>query len=191
MACSRLDPRSGWTAVLLGECCSHVIRRARRLPSLCGLKPYRMRASAGRLTKIGRGLGELPRSTQIASQWDGRFSSCLFLLCIIRGKTGYTHSVSPSRPPNNTLNTRQQHPGTRAQQPHTCIQVCCGYLCIFSNADGDASSILLLSSFFWKVVVLQDGLLLLSPFTYLLVGAHLDESTRIVRFFEWDSSGGF
>eukprot|EP00964_Phaeocystis_antarctica_P119154 scaffold82891_cov55-Phaeocystis_antarctica.AAC.2 len=26
----------------------------------------------------------------------------------------YTHSLSPSRPPNNTLNTRQQHPGTRA-----------------------------------------------------------------------------
>jgi len=30
--------------------------------------------------------------------------------------------------------------------------------------------------FFWKVVVLQDGLLLLSLFTYLLVGADLDES---------------
>ena len=35
---------------------------------------------------------------------------------------------------------------------------------------------LLLSSFFWKVVVLQDGLLLLSLFTYLLVGADLVES---------------
>eukprot|EP00964_Phaeocystis_antarctica_P043026 scaffold24670_cov67-Phaeocystis_antarctica.AAC.2 len=39
-------------------------------------------------------------------------------LIVIRGKTGYTHSLSPSRPPNNTLNTRQQHPGTRAHQPH-------------------------------------------------------------------------
>ena len=40
-----------------------------------------------------------------------------------------------------------------------------------SNGNADASS-----SFFWKVVVLQDGLLLLSLFTYLLVGADLDES---------------
>eukprot|EP00964_Phaeocystis_antarctica_P117853 scaffold81683_cov78-Phaeocystis_antarctica.AAC.1 len=39
---------------------------------------------------------------------------CMFLRYII----GYTHSVSPSRPPNNTLNTRRQHPGTRAHQPH-------------------------------------------------------------------------
>ena len=36
---------------------------------------------------------------------------------------------------------------------------------------------LLFSSGTWKVVVLQDGLLLLSLFfTYLLVGADLDES---------------
>ena len=35
---------------------------------------------------------------------------------------------------------------------------------------------LLLSPASWKVVVLQDGLLLLSLFTYLLVGADLDES---------------
>eukprot|EP00964_Phaeocystis_antarctica_P029527 scaffold16642_cov59-Phaeocystis_antarctica.AAC.1 len=37
----------------------------------------------------------------------------LFRLYNIRGKTGYrlyTHSLSPSRPPNNTLNTKQQHP---------------------------------------------------------------------------------
>ena len=34
--------------------------------------------------------------------------------CIIRGKTGYTHSLSPSRPPNNTLNTQ-----SRAQQTHS------------------------------------------------------------------------
>eukprot|EP00964_Phaeocystis_antarctica_P145217 scaffold111224_cov57-Phaeocystis_antarctica.AAC.1 len=27
---------------------------------------------------------------------------------IIRGKTGYTHSLSPSRPPNNTLNTQSR-----------------------------------------------------------------------------------
>ena len=33
---------------------------------------------------------------------------------IIRGETGYTHSVSPSRPPNNTLNTQ-----SRAQQTHS------------------------------------------------------------------------
>ena len=46
-----------------------------------------------------------------------------------------------------------------------------GYLCIFQFASSNASS-----SFFWKVVVLQDGLLLLSLFTYLLVGADLDES---------------
>eukprot|EP00964_Phaeocystis_antarctica_P113882 scaffold77856_cov61-Phaeocystis_antarctica.AAC.2 len=31
----------------------------------------------------------------------------LFRLYIIRGKTGYTHSLSPSGPPNNTLNTRK------------------------------------------------------------------------------------
>eukprot|EP00964_Phaeocystis_antarctica_P104677 scaffold69793_cov55-Phaeocystis_antarctica.AAC.1 len=36
------------------------------------------------------------------------------LNCIIRGKTGYTHSLSPSRPPNNTLNTQ-----SRAQQTHS------------------------------------------------------------------------
>ena len=28
--------------------------------------------------------------------------------CIIRGKTGYTHPLSPSRPPNNTLNTQSR-----------------------------------------------------------------------------------
>ena len=39
------------------------------------------------------------------------------LKCIIRGKTGYTHSVSPSRPPNNTLNTRQQHQIHRGSMP--------------------------------------------------------------------------
>ena len=33
---------------------------------------------------------------------------------IIRGKTGCTHSLSPSRPPNNTLNTQ-----SRAQQTHS------------------------------------------------------------------------
>eukprot|EP00964_Phaeocystis_antarctica_P053850 scaffold31624_cov59-Phaeocystis_antarctica.AAC.2 len=32
----------------------------------------------------------------------------------IRGRTGYTHSLSPSRPPNNTLNTQ-----SRAQQTHS------------------------------------------------------------------------
>ena len=37
---------------------------------------------------------------------------------------------------------------------------------ISASSNADASS-----SFFWKVVVLQDGLLLLSLFTYLLVGA--------------------
>eukprot|EP00964_Phaeocystis_antarctica_P041352 scaffold23647_cov60-Phaeocystis_antarctica.AAC.3 len=46
--------------------------------------------------------------------WTG----AVLIKCIIRGKTAYTHSPSPSRPPNNTLNTRQQHPGTRAHQPH-------------------------------------------------------------------------
>ena len=49
------------------------------------------------------------------------------------------------------------------------FQVCCGYTSASSNADAS-------SSFFWKVVVLQDGLLLLSLFTYLLVGADLIES---------------
>ena len=44
--------------------------------------------------------------------------------------------------------------------------MCGGYLCIFQNADAS-------SSFFWKVVALQDGLLLLSLFTYLLVGEDL------------------
>ena len=29
----------------------------------------------------------------------------LLFNCIIRGETGYTHSLSPSRPPNNTLST--------------------------------------------------------------------------------------
>ena len=43
-----------------------------------------------------------------------------------------------------------------------------GYL---SSSTADASS-----SFFWKVVVLQDPSLLLSLFTYLLVGADLVES---------------
>ena len=33
---------------------------------------------------------------------------------IVRGKTGYTPSLSPSRPPNNTLNTQ-----SRAQQTHS------------------------------------------------------------------------
>ena len=42
----------------------------------------------------------------------------------------------------------------------------------FKCAAGFSAS----SSFFWKVVVLQDGLLLLSLFTYLLVGADLVES---------------
>jgi len=42
---------------------------------------------------------------------------------------------------------------------------------ISASSNADASS-----SFFWKVVVLQDGLLLLSLFTYLLVGADLVES---------------
>ena len=43
---------------------------------------------------------------------------------------------------------------------------------ISASSNADASS-----SFFWKVVVLQDGLLLLSLFTYLLVaGADFVES---------------
>ena len=42
---------------------------------------------------------------------------------------------------------------------------------ISTSSNADASS-----SFFWKVVLLQDGLLLLSLFTYLLVGADLVES---------------
>ena len=48
---------------------------------------------------------------------------------------------------------------------------CAAGISASSNASSNASS-----SFFWKVVVLQDGLLLLSLFTYLLVGADLDES---------------
>ena len=43
---------------------------------------------------------------------------------------------------------------------------------LFKCAAGISASF----SFFWKVVVLQDGLLLLSLFTYLLVGADLVES---------------
>eukprot|EP00964_Phaeocystis_antarctica_P107418 scaffold72139_cov74-Phaeocystis_antarctica.AAC.1 len=35
----------------------------------------------------------------------------------IRGETGYTHSLSPSRPPNNTLNTQ-----SRAQQTHSRLR---------------------------------------------------------------------
>ena len=46
---------------------------------------------------------------------------------------------------------------------------CAAGISASSNADAP-------SSFFWKVVVLQDGLLLLSLFTYLLVGADLVES---------------
>eukprot|EP00964_Phaeocystis_antarctica_P133763 scaffold97995_cov67-Phaeocystis_antarctica.AAC.1 len=43
---------------------------------------------------------------------------------------------------------------------------------ISASSNADASS-----SFFWKVIVLQDGLLLLSLFTYLLVaGADFVES---------------
>ena len=38
----------------------------------------------------------------------------LYPFLIIRGKTGYTRSLSPSRPPNNTLNTQ-----SRAQQTHS------------------------------------------------------------------------
>ena len=50
------------------------------------------------------------------------------------------------------------------------FQVCGGYIsCIFQCRYAS-------SSFFWKVVVLQDGLLLLSLFAYLLVGADLVES---------------
>ena len=33
------------------------------------------------------------------------FGGKRFLKLYFRGKTGYTHSLSPSRPPNNTLNT--------------------------------------------------------------------------------------
>ena len=42
-----------------------------------------------------------------------------FLNYIIRGKTGYTHSLSPSRPPNNTLNTRQQRTQVQGHISHT------------------------------------------------------------------------
>ena len=48
------------------------------------------------------------------------WSVWLHILMYYSGETGYTHSLSPSRPPNNTLNTRQQrtyapgYRGTRA-----------------------------------------------------------------------------
>ena len=35
------------------------------------------------------------------------------------GETGYTHSLSPSRPPNNTLNTRQQRTQVQGHISHT------------------------------------------------------------------------
>ena len=38
---------------------------------------------------------------------------------IIRGETGYTHSLSPSRPRNNTLNTRQQRTQVQGHISHT------------------------------------------------------------------------
>ena len=50
------------------------------------------------------------------------------------------------------------------------------YSGLLSSVCACAARISASSSFFWKVVVLQDGLLLLSLFTYLLVGADLDES---------------
>eukprot|EP00964_Phaeocystis_antarctica_P046997 scaffold27180_cov64-Phaeocystis_antarctica.AAC.3 len=38
---------------------------------------------------------------------------------IIRGKRGYTHSLSPSRPPNNTLNAKQQRTQVQGHISHT------------------------------------------------------------------------
>ena len=44
--------------------------------------------------------------------------------CIIWGETGYTHSLSPSRPPNNTLNTQsraqQTYSRSRSLRAHPC-----------------------------------------------------------------------
>ena len=63
----------------------HRLNRLRAAPTLVRHMPClhsvasRTRAGAphatGQLTKFGRGLGELPRGPQLASQWDGRITS--------------------------------------------------------------------------------------------------------------------
>ena len=81
----------------------------------------------------------LPRRSHVASRGDSFAFSCrvfniLFggnrlhslsvccrpaFLIYYSGETGYTHSLSPSRPPNNTLNTRQQRTQVQGHISHT------------------------------------------------------------------------
>ena len=86
-------------------------------------------------------------------------------------------SVLVARPDSQSVS--HYHTPSREHMAHTqhstlvfFFQVCGGYLCIFQCIFKCIFQCIfqcISSSFFWKVVVLQDGLLLLSLFTYLLV----------------------